>query len=164
MQSIISKINQAWGLSFLYKMFKAWCRCQNWRKKIKSFLGFGDDCIWIGCVKHLLLSRENTCDHKSKIYQTVSILLRQNFLNRSSFRLIKKMAKLLSWRFQWCFGRFNMLTLDKCSDGRHFSYLSKTLFAVYNFEIYQLWGSYFFSKSSKFDVDLRNLEKKTQNV
>ena len=60
---------------------------------LENILGFGDNCVWIGCLKHLLLSRENTCHHESRMYQIVSkfqILLRQNFSNWSYFGVMEK--------------------------------------------------------------------------
>ena len=75
------------------------------------------------------------------------------------------MTKLLPWRFKQCFGHFNMLTQHKCSDAGLFRHLSNHDFCNLKFwQISQLWGSSLFSKSSKFDVDFRNVEKNQENI
>ena len=116
---------------FVFKTFKIWCTFQKFGKTWQIFFGFGDNRIWIGCVKDWLLTRENTCHRECISCETVSrfqILLRKNFLNWSSFRLIKKIWQ--NYCREDCSGVLdaNMLTLDKCSEGAHFSHLSKNAF------------------------------------
>ena len=86
----------AMRVTFFIKIFKIWCKFQKFEKNWQIFFGFGDDGIWIGCVKDWLLPRGNTCQRESISYQILSrsqILITQNFLNWSSFRLIKKHDK-----------------------------------------------------------------------
>ena len=116
---------------FFFKMFKIWRRFQKFWKKLRKIFFFGDNSLWIGSVKHSLLPRENTCHRESTCYQRVSrfqILLRQNFSNRNYFKVTKTMSKLLPSRFGQCFGPFNMLTLQKCSDAGFFRNLSNHAF------------------------------------
>ena len=62
----------------------------------KIFFCFGDNSPWIGSAKHSILPRENTCHRESTCYQRVSrfqILLRQNFSNRSYFKVTKNYVR-----------------------------------------------------------------------
>ena len=89
-------INQVWGSAFCSKCRKFDVGFRNGEENAENILGFGDNCIWIGCVKHSLLPRENTCHRDPVCYQTVSrsqILLRKNVSNWSSFRYIKEYHK-----------------------------------------------------------------------
>ena len=82
--------------NFFFKIFKILCKFQKFGKNLQIFFGFGDNGIWIRCVKDWLLPRENTCHRECISCETVSrfhILLRKNFLKWSSFKLIKKFDK-----------------------------------------------------------------------
>ena len=62
---------------------------KNW-ENISRFL---DNCIWIGCFRHSLLLRRNTCHRVSICWLTVwrfPTLLRQNFSRSIFFKVIKK--------------------------------------------------------------------------
>ena len=41
------------------------CRFEKLWKKLRKYFGFWDNSIWIGCVKHSLLLRQNTCHRVS---------------------------------------------------------------------------------------------------
>ena len=69
---------------------------RNPEKMWENIFNFGDNFIWIGCIKHPLLRRENTCHREPIYWQTVSrfqILMKKNFSNWSSFRVIKSNNK-----------------------------------------------------------------------
>ena len=94
--SIISEINQLWGSSFFFKIFKIWHNFRNGAQKSENTFNIWDNCTFIGCVKHSFLPTENTCHWQSICDQTVSrfqILIRQNNSNWISFRLIMKYDK-----------------------------------------------------------------------
>ena len=99
----------AMRVTFFFKIFKIWCKFQKFGKNWQIFFCFGDDGIWIGCVKDWLLPRENTCHGECISCQTVSrfqILLRKNFLKWSSFRLIKKYDKTTFTKISMVFWTF----------------------------------------------------------
>ena len=80
---------------FFFKVFQILCRFPKWSKKFRKYF-FWNNSIRIGCVRHLLLLRENTCHRVSVCEQTVSrfqILLKQNFSSWFRFRVIKKYEK-----------------------------------------------------------------------
>ena len=52
-------------LILLFKVFQILCRFRKRRKNLRKPFWFWDNCIWIGCVKHWLLLRENTCHRES---------------------------------------------------------------------------------------------------
>ena len=53
---LLSKLDS----SFFSKYSKFYLDFANEEKNRENIFEFGDNCIWIGCVKHLLLLRENT--------------------------------------------------------------------------------------------------------
>ena len=66
------------------------------KKNSENIFWFCDNSIWIGCVKHSLLQRENTCRGLSIYQQTVSrfqILLQPHFWSWFCFKVIKKYDK-----------------------------------------------------------------------
>ena len=88
--------NSPLRLIFSSKYSKFYADFRNAEKNSKNISRFLDNCIWIGCFKCLLLLRENTSHRVSICLQTVSrfqVLLKQNFLSRFFFRLIKKYHK-----------------------------------------------------------------------
>ena len=48
-------------LIFSWKYSKFYLDFGNGEKNLENYLSFGDNCVWIGCFKHALLLRENTC-------------------------------------------------------------------------------------------------------
>ena len=73
---------------------------------------------------------------------------------------LKNMTKIVPWRFKESFGRFNILTVHKCSDTEFFRHLSNSCFWNLKF-MKQITSEthLFFSKYSKSYVDLGNAEK-----
>ena len=91
-----------------------WNSEKNW----ENIFRFLEKCISIGCVKQSLLLREDTFHLVSICWQTVSrfqILLRQNFLSRFFFIMIRKYGKNTAKQIKQCFGPLIMLTAHKCS-------------------------------------------------
>ena len=73
-----------------------WWRFGKQRKNWANIFPFGDNCIWIECLRPSLLPRKNTCHRLSISKQTVwrfQILLRQNFGSWFSFKVINKYEK-----------------------------------------------------------------------
>ena len=60
MQSIISETNKLGGSSFFSKCFKFYVDSANAEKNWANIFRFSDNCVWIGCVKHSFLLRDNT--------------------------------------------------------------------------------------------------------
>ena len=56
----ILETNKIWGSSFFRKYSKLYVDFWNAEKNSKNVFRYLDNCIWIGCVKHSLLLRENT--------------------------------------------------------------------------------------------------------
>ena len=112
MQPIISERNHLWSSSFFSKCYKFEVYFRNLKRNWENNFCFGDNCIWIGCVKYSLLPGKNTCHRESISYQTVSIfqiLLWKIFWNWSSLRLIKKYDKTTAvkiWVFPCSFSDF----------------------------------------------------------
>ena len=80
---------------FFSKYSKFYVDFRNGGKNSENIF-FWNNSIRIGCVRHLLLLRENTCHRVSVCEQTVSrfqILLKQNFSSWFRFRVIKKYEK-----------------------------------------------------------------------
>ena len=80
---------------FFSKYSKFYVDSRNGAKNSENIF-FWNNSIRIGCVRHLLLLRENTCHRVSVCEQTVSrfqILLKQNFSSWFRFRVIKKYEK-----------------------------------------------------------------------
>ena len=78
-----------------------------------------------------------------KIWDTTN----KEFLELIFFQSDQKyFKKMLSCRFKWCFARFNMLTVHRCSDTGFFRHFLQSIISEWN----QLWGLSFFSNYSKF--------------
>ena len=71
-QSIISERNHLWGSSFLKNYSKFFVDSWNDAKNSENNFWFWDNCIWIGCVRHSVLLRGNTC-HRVSIMLTNSL-------------------------------------------------------------------------------------------
>ena len=56
----ILETNKIWGSSFFPKYPNFYVAFGNAKKNSENIFQFLDNCIWIGCVKHFLLLRENT--------------------------------------------------------------------------------------------------------
>ena len=131
MLSIVSDRNNLSGSSFSRKYRKFYADFGNPEKSSQNNFRFLDNCIWIGCVKHSLLLRENTFHRVSICKRTVSrfqILLRENFSSWFFFILIIKYDKILPYWFKQCFWPLNMLTAHKCSGLGIFRHLSNSPF------------------------------------
>ena len=132
MQSIIFKTNHVWGSNFFSNYLKPDEQFGNVEKNWSNIFWFGDNCIWIGCVKQSLLLKENTCHPVSICEQTVSrfqMLLKENFFQADFLsEWSKNMRRILPYRFNQCFVPFNMLTVHKCFDMGRFRHLSNLTF------------------------------------
>ena len=131
MQSIIWETNDLWGPSCFSKYSKFYVYHANAVKNSENISWLWDNCILIGCVKHSLLLRENTCQRVSICWETVS---RFKILQNRAFRAdllsewSKNMTKIVPCRFKESFGPFNMFTIHKCSDKGLFRDLSNPAF------------------------------------
>ena len=67
------------------------------------------------------------------------------------------MIKVLPCRIDVCLGRFDMLTVEDCTEKELFKYQSKNV--IQNLGNAQIMRVIFFSKCLKFDADLKNEEK-----
>ena len=74
------------------------------------------------------------------------------------------MIKVLWCRFQQCLGTFTMLLVEGSSEIGLFKHYLTTFSESVISEIQKLWGSYFFSKYSKFDLNSRNAGKIWEKV
>ena len=77
------------------------------------------------------------------------------------------MIKVLLCRFQQCFGPFIMLLLEGSSETRLSRHLSNHLtayFGIHNSKNISAMRVMFFSKSSFFDLDLKNANKNAEKV
>ena len=111
--------------------------------------------LWDSCYREYLLPRVNTLRNSLKISDTT----KKEVFELKFFQIDKeKTTKQLRWRFQQCFGHFNILTLHKRSDAGTSTHLSNHTIIL---EKNQLWNSHFFSK---FDVDFRNLGKNWEKL
>ena len=132
MESIILETNLLWGSSFFPKYSKFYVDFGNTENNSENIFRFLNNCIWIGCVKHSLLLRENTSHRLSICWQNVSrfkLLLRQNFSSSFFSYWWKNTKKILRCWFKQCFGPLNMLTAHKCSDTGLFRHLSNPAFS-----------------------------------
>ena len=68
------------------------------------------------------------------------------------------------WRFQQWFGNFTMLLVKTSSETGLFDIYVTTFFEVVISEIQRLWGSSFFPKCSKSNIDFKNAVKDWENV
>ena len=80
------------------------------------------------------------------------------------WKLSISMINLLWFKFQQCLGQFTMLLSETSSETGVFRHLSNHVFRVYISEIQNLWGSSFFSKCLKFNLDFKNSEKNSENI
>ena len=60
MESIIAVRNHLSDSTFFWKHSKFYVDSVNAEKKSENTFRFWDNCIWIGCVKHSFLLRDNT--------------------------------------------------------------------------------------------------------
>ena len=126
MQSVISEINHLWPHHFFSKCQNFDVACRNLAKNWENVSGFGHNWIWIGCVKHSLFPRANTCHRESICYQTVSIfqiILRLNFTNLSYSKAIKKYLKSTAVKISALLRAFNIFSRHKCYETKLFSHL-----------------------------------------
>ena len=65
MHSIILELDQLRGPSFFSKCPKFDVDFRSLEKSLENIVSFGENWIWIGCVKHSVLTRENTCHLES---------------------------------------------------------------------------------------------------
>ena len=125
----VSNFRNRWGMRpiFFSKCWKFLVDFTILETNSENIFNFGDNWIWIGCVKHSVLARERILVIGSRYVNRQSqdfryywkSILRTQFLAERS----KSMRKLLPCRCEQCFWPFNMLTVHKCSDMglfRHF--------------------------------------------
>ena len=89
-KKITSEAHLFWRYSKLY------VEIGNVVKSSENIFWFGNNCIGIGCAKHSLLLRENTCHPVSICLQACSrfeILLKRHFWSWFFSRVVKKYVK-----------------------------------------------------------------------
>ena len=123
-------MHQLWQSSFFWKSSKLNLNLEN-RKKTWEKLFFPDNCIWGCCYKLFLLRREYLLLAVNGIRNSPKILditkresFQLNFLHRDK----KKIVKVLSFRFEQCFGPFTMLLVHVSSETGLFRDLSNHVF------------------------------------
>ena len=72
------------------------------------------------------------------------------------------MVKVLSTSFEQCFGPFTMLLCEGYSQTGLFRHLPTTYFGVLKFK--HIWGSSFFWKSSKLNLNLEMVKKNSEKM
>ena len=78
------------------------------------------------------------------------------FSTRLTFQWPNNRIKVHWCKFQQSFSTFAMLLVEASSETGLFRRLSDHVFRVRHFEIENLWGSSFFSKYLKFNLDFKN--------
>ena len=126
MQCIISEKNNLWASCFDSKYSKFYVDSGNAGENGEDVFRLGDNCIWIGCVKHLLVIG---CQYVNKQYQNFKYYWNRVFKANFFSGWSKKRTKILSFRFTQCFGPFNVLTVHKCSVTVLSGYLSNPAFS-----------------------------------
>ena len=128
---------------------------------------FLDNCIWIDCFKISLLRKEYLWSAVNMLTNSTKI---SDINNRNIFELYFPPSNEKNWS-NCCPADFSRVW-DPCAcwlpkDVAKRGFLGiypTTSFAVRNSKIKQLWGSWLFSKCSKFDLDFRNKAKKIEKV
>ena len=144
--SVILKIQNLLGSSFSLNYMKFNLDFKNAAKNWENFFPFSDNSIWIDIIKFsvwktgYLSSAANVVTNSTKTVHFWSM----------------NIIKVLWCRFQQCLGTFTMFLVEGCSEMGVFRHLSDDVFRVRHFENKKLWGSSFFSKCLKFNVDLKN--------
>ena len=129
---------------------------------------FRDNCIWIGCLKLSLLSRENLSSALNMLtnsLRNLDISKRDFFSTQFPWQWSINMLKVLPFRFQQCLVTFRMLILKGSSKRGLFRDLFLARFSepVIS-EIQQLWHWSFLWKSSNSKIDFKNEETNWANL
>ena len=126
---------------------------------------FWDKCISIGIVKLSLLrtgylsSPANVLTRSPRFYMSIRL-----FPTQFPFQWPMNMIKVLWCRFQQCLDPFTILLFKVSSETGFFRHLSGYVFGVCNYENENLWGSSFFPKYLKLNLDFKNAAKIKRKV
>ena len=165
-ESIISETQKIWGSPFFSSRSKFQLHFKNAAQNSEIVFCFWDNCIWIGIVKLSLLrtgylpSTRNVLIRSTKIYNVNKrIFFEHNFFESDQWIRSRYCDEDLSsvWaRLPCC--------LSKVPLKRAFLDIYLTTFSESAIsEIRKLWGSSFFSKCSKFNLDFKNAAKNWEN-
>ena len=94
-EPIFPEIHQLWGSPFFGKCLNFHIDFRNTRQNWKKILCFSDNCIWIGCVKFSLLSRECLSLTGNMLTNSLRILCitKRDFFQCNYFHSIDKFCK-----------------------------------------------------------------------
>ena len=166
--SVSSEIHQLWGLSFSLKCSKLNLNLGNAKRKSEIIFPFWDNCIWKCCNKLPLLRREYLSSAVNELTNSPNMLhiTQGDFFNLNCFQREQ-------WIFYMCFcSDFNSasarLPCYLSNDPLKLDFLDiyiTTFFGDFiGSKIHQLWGSSFFWKCSKLNLNLENVKKNWENI
>ena len=156
---------KAWGFLFFWKCSKLNLNLEKAKRYWENIFRFSDNCIW-------------KCCYKSSIWKKI-LVIGSHWVKKQSWYFAydsKKvfqpelrsqgsinMVKVLSFSFQQCFSPFSMLLVEGSTETRLF-YLT-THFRGRKFEnTFKLWGSPFFWKSPKLNLNIENAKRNWKNI
>ena len=160
--SVTSKIQNLWGSSFYWKCSKFNLDFKYAAKNSENFFCFSDNCVWIGKVNLSLLRTGQF----SSVANVLTSSLKICHVNKRGFFQVNWLTSA-----QWIWYRYCDADLENAwvrlpcclSKGplkQDFLGIYLTTFSEFViWEIQKLWGLYFFSKCSKFEIDIKNLAK-----
>ena len=161
MQSILWERDQTWGSSFLWKCSKFHLDFRNLAKSSENSFNFRKNGVWIGCLKHSLLQRENTGNNILENCLKIS-----NTTKRTVFELKLWQSDEEIWEI-YCLAEFSSvsdlltcwLSITLLTQGILVIYVT-TFFTVYNFGYISAMRLIFFFKMFKFWSKFQKLRKK----
>ena len=166
-ESLTSKIKSVWGSYFCSKCLKFNLDFKNAGRNWGNLFCFLDNCIWIGIVQFSLL-RTGYFSLEANVLTSSPKILDVN--KRDFFQLILFGSGQWIWQ-RVCDADFNSACarlpscLSKGALKRDFLDICQTTFSEFVIsEIQKLWGSSFFSKYSKFNLDFKNAAKNREKV
>ena len=129
---------------------------------MRIFFCFLDNCMWVCCVKLSKLWRKYLSSAVIMLKNSPKILhIERSSISSISFILINKSNKRAVVQISTVFGTvYHVAYLRSVWNGTFLTFVllrfSQSVFS----SVHQLWGSYFFSKCSKFKLDFKNRESK----
>ena len=129
---------------------------------------FWDNGVRIGCVNLSLLRREylsSAVNVLTNTYQALHLTKTWLFPTQLPSKWSLNMVTVLWFRWEQCLNPFTMFPVKGYFKTGLFGHISNHVFRIGVIsEINQLWGSSFFWKCSKFNVDFENIRKNSQKI
>ena len=166
-KSVISKIQNRWGSFFFSKYLKFKLDFKNAAKNSEKGFCFWDNFIWIGIVNLSLLRT----GYFSSVANVLTSSTKICHVNKRDFFQLNRLGsdQWIWWR--WSDADFNSAwarlpwSLSKSPLKRDFLEIYLTTFSESVIsEIQKLWGSSFFSKWSKLNLDFKSVAKSWEKV